>query len=343
MSAPTLTSPAKTAPPPAAKGPSPRKLSLLVFAKVTARQHRWTVWGVIALAAVAVAVLLFSVYWSGHAVNVLKTADCVKDTRDPDCYQLAREYFDAQLLASRLTERVGLGLLLLPAAVAGYMAGPLVARELETGTYRLAWTQSASPARWLAAKLTASAVITVVLVVVVNLVFRWSWDDAPDADYPSSWYDPTVYASLPGTVPVAATLFGLALGALVGLLIRRTLPALLTSALLTGGVILAFVKYRHLLWPTETLTGTALGRSDRSDRSWTLEQGMLTSSGQKVSLEDCRWDAGCLTRQGGVTDYADVHPQSHFWPLQLVETGILLALAALALLAAFRVLRSRLP
>lgn len=35
------------------------------------------------------------------------------------------------------------------------------------------------------------------------------------------------------------------------------------------------------------------------------------------------------------------HPESHFWPLQLVETGILLTLAAIATLAAFVFLRRR--
>jgi hypothetical protein len=35
------------------------------------------------------------------------------------------------------------------------------------------------------------------------------------------------------------------------------------------------------------------------------------------------------------------HPSAHFWPLQLVETGIVLAVAALATTAAFLVLRRR--
>ncbi|MCZ7459444.1 hypothetical protein [Streptomyces sp. WMMC940] len=43
----------------------------------------------------------------------------------------------------------------------------------------------------------------------------------------------------------------------------------------------------------------------------------------------------------GVTDFARTHPPSHFWPIQLVETGIVLALAAVATYAAFRVLRRR--
>ncbi|MFG2111046.1 hypothetical protein ACGFRB_00135 [Streptomyces sp. NPDC048718] len=346
MSAPTLTNPGPgpagpANPAPAPKGPSPRGLSLRAFAKVTTRQHRWTVVAALGLAVIAAAVLLATVYVSDQATDVLKAAGCVKDTHDHGCAQPVREYFDAQYLASRLPEYVGLGILLLPAAVAGYMAGPLVARELETGTYKLAWTQSVSPARWLAAKLAVPAAFTVALMVVLNLVFGWSWPNGSQDDYPGRWYDHLFYVSLPGTVPVATTLFGLALGALLGLLIRRTLPALLTSTLLTCGVIAAFAKYRHLLWPTETLTGPTAFIG--SDRTWTVKWGRLDPSGRKVDLVDCKWDAACRKGQDGFTDYAEVHPQSHFWPLQLVETGVLLALAALAVLAAFRVLRSRLP
>lgn len=42
----------------------------------------------------------------------------------------------------------------------------------------------------------------------------------------------------------------------------------------------------------------------------------------------------------GVTQrYVDYHPESHRWPLQLVESGILLAAAALAVYLAYRLLR----
>ena len=44
-------------------------------------------------------------------------------------------------------------LVLLPALIGMFWGAPLVARELETGTYRLAWTQSVTRTRWLAAKL----------------------------------------------------------------------------------------------------------------------------------------------------------------------------------------------
>ncbi len=35
------------------------------------------------------------------------------------------------------------------------------------------------------------------------------------------------------------------------------------------------------------------------------------------------------------------HPESHFWPLQLVESALLLTLAAAAIVAAFALLRRR--
>ncbi|MFE4589352.1 hypothetical protein [Streptomyces laurentii] len=344
MSAPTLTSPAPDSPlnaAPDSKSPSLRGLSFWIFAKVTARQHRWTVVAALALTVVTVAVLAGSVYWSGRAEDILKATGCAMGSEAPRCLQPTGDYVDAVWQARHMVEYVAFGLLLLPAVVAGYLAGPLVARELETGTYKLAWTQSASPARWLAARLAAPAAFVTVLVMIVTLVFRWSWSGGVADDFPTFVYEPTIYVSLPGPVPVATVLCGLAIGALTGLLIRRTLPALLTSTLVTGGVIVTFLSYRHALWPTETLTGQAALRLPA--RTWVVEQGMLTPSGQKISMADCNWDGDCLTRQGGVTDYAEVHPQSHFWPLQLVEAGILLALAALVVLAAFRVLRSRLP
>jgi len=44
-------------------------------------------------------------------------------------------------------------ILVVPALLGIFWGAPLVANELETGTYRLAWTQSVTRKRWLAAKL----------------------------------------------------------------------------------------------------------------------------------------------------------------------------------------------
>ena len=41
------------------------------------------------------------------------------------------------------------GVVAVPAVIGVFWGAPLIAREFETGTYRLAWTQSATRTRWL--------------------------------------------------------------------------------------------------------------------------------------------------------------------------------------------------
>jgi hypothetical protein len=49
-------------------------------------------------------------------------------------------------------------------------------------------------------------------------------------------------------------------------------------------------------------------------------------------------------KHSGLTDFwATYHPESHFWPIQLVESGVVLAVAGLATAAAFALLRRRTP
>ncbi len=47
--------------------------------------------------------------------------------------------------------------LVVPALIGMFWGAPLIAHELETGTFRLAWTQSVSRRRWLVIKLAWSA------------------------------------------------------------------------------------------------------------------------------------------------------------------------------------------
>ncbi|MEU0393295.1 hypothetical protein ABZ208_11040 [Streptomyces sp. NPDC006208] len=112
-----------------------------------------------------------------------------------------------------------------------------------------------------------------------------------------------------GPVSLAYALCGLATGALAGLLLRRALPAA-GLALLTTIVLNALGdRYRERLWPI--LESPILDRVTAGDpmSAWSVDNGG--------------------------------HPPSHFWPLQLVETGIVLTLTAALTTAAFVVLRRR--
>ena len=50
-----------------------------------------------------------------------------------------------------------------PALIGLFFGAPLIARELETGTFRLAWTQSVTRKRWLAAKLGVVGVVAMAI------------------------------------------------------------------------------------------------------------------------------------------------------------------------------------
>ncbi|MEV7190656.1 hypothetical protein AB0N81_02450 [Streptomyces sp. NPDC093510] len=70
---------------------------------------------------------------------------------------------------------------------------------------------------------------------------------------------------------------------------------------------------------------------------------MLTADGNRLPESLCRRpdrDSDRCYAEHQVTGwYNDFHPSSRFWPLQLVETGLLLVLAAAVTYAAFRLLR----
>ena len=67
-----------------------------------------------------------------------------------------------------LTHDLSALLFVVPFLAGIFWGAPLVARELEAGTYRLAWTQSVTRARWISSRLALVALVTVVLVGVLS-------------------------------------------------------------------------------------------------------------------------------------------------------------------------------
>ncbi|MDT7845987.1 hypothetical protein [Streptomyces justiciae] len=200
-----------------------------------------------------------------------------------------------------------LALLMFPVAA---WAGAVVGRELETGTAQLAWTQSTPPARWLATRLTVPATLLTAGTATVVLLNNWArGDDNPNLV--GDWYYSDVFIGT-GPAAVAHALAGLALGTLAGLLTGRALAgagvALAACLVLHNAVDL----FRADLWPTLTHVGAFEPPRSYYQVDWSADETRLT-----------------------------FHPASHYWPLQYVETGVLLALAAAGTAAAFVLLRRR--
>ncbi len=139
--------------------------------------------------------------------------------------------YDVLTPRDRLLFNAGLAVVAVaPALIGAFWGAPLVARELETGTHRLVWNQSVTRTRWLAIKLGGGAIATVVAVGVLSLAVTW-WASPLDGttsrthgSLPSR-LTPISFA-MRGLVPVGYAVFALVLGVAVGLLLRRTVPAM---------------------------------------------------------------------------------------------------------------------
>jgi hypothetical protein len=122
--------------------------------------------------------------------------------------------------------RAGLGILVIaaPAITGIFWGAPLVAREIEAGTFPLAWTQSVTRTRWLTVKMGVIGLAGLAVAGLLSLMVTW-------------WASPLDRVSMNefgpfdqrGIVPIGYAALACALGVTAGTLIRRTLPAMATT------------------------------------------------------------------------------------------------------------------
>jgi len=119
--------------------------------------------------------------------------------------------------------------LVLPALIGLFWGAPLIASELESGTYRLVWNQSITRVRWLAVKLGLVGLGAVTAAALGSLAVDW-WSDPIDKTAANDYarMEPLLFAAR-GIVPIGYAAFAFALGVTVGLLVRRTLAAMAIS------------------------------------------------------------------------------------------------------------------
>jgi hypothetical protein len=149
------------------------------------------------------------------------------------------------------TARLWLSVLVvvIPGLLGVFWGAPLVAGELESGTFRLAWTQDVSRVRWLALRLTVTGLASMSVAGLVSWIVTW-------------WAGPFDRAGLNqfGTfdsrdiVPVGYAAFAFALGVLVGTMTRRAVPAMAATLVVFTAARLAFrLLARPLLLPPVTV------------------------------------------------------------------------------------------
>ena len=145
--------------------------------------------------------------------------------------------------------------LVLPALIGLFWGAPLITRELEAGTHRLVWNQSITRTRWLAVKLALTGLAAMTAAGLGSLAVTW-WSSpidktATNANFPKM--GPLLFDAR-GIVPIAYAAFAFALGVTVGMLVRRTLPAMAITLAVFVALQLAMplLVRPHLLPPTRS-------------------------------------------------------------------------------------------
>lgn len=267
-----------------------------------------------------------------------------------------------------LADLLAPALLAIPALVGMFWGAPLVARELESGTYRLAWTQSVSRRRWLSVRVALVGVAALAVAGVASWLVSW-WFAPLDAVNVNR-FAPSVFTAR-GVVAIGYAGFAFTLGVAIGALTRRTLPAMAATLLGFVAARIAFTFWvrphllasRHVLLPVTLGKGAAFvgGPSVVSvvaapppiPNDWMVSAAIVDRGGHVLSsaqlhnllVHACPTIAANPKGVAGsgpalrcevalshhLQQLVTYQPSSHYWPLQALETGIFLV-AALALI-----------
>jgi hypothetical protein len=155
-------------------------------------------------------------------------------------------------------------ILIAPAIIGTFWGAPLIARELEAGTFRLTWNQSVTRTRWLAVKLALIGVAAMAVTEAFSLIQAW-WaapiGKAVGLGGGSSIFSETGFGVFVfpthGITPLGYAAFAFVLGVTVGLLIRHPIPAMaITLAIFAAVQFITPLWIRPHLFPTSQTTAT---------------------------------------------------------------------------------------
>jgi ABC-type transport system involved in multi-copper enzyme maturation permease subunit len=222
-------------------------------------------------------------------------------------------------------------LLIFPGLLGVVIGAPLIARELEFGTWRLAWSQSVTRTRWLVVKLSLVTGGVIVFGAAITAVITWyrAPMDRLTGHFIQNAYD------YEGLVLTAYILCAFGFAVLAGLLIRRSIPAMIVAFVpwLAIRLVIEFVFRSHFEAPLTFVESFASMRAHGGGYGLGFIPPVTGHIGDLV--------LGLGTggnRSGQVYLY---QPADRFWAFQSIEAGIFVALTAIALGATIWLLHRR--
>jgi ABC-type transport system involved in multi-copper enzyme maturation permease subunit len=263
-----------------------------------------------------------------------------------------------------------IALLVLPVLAGMFIGAPLLARELESGSFRFAWTQGIGRTRWVLAKMVLLLGAGAAAAGILGFLTDWYGAPFEAAGLASRWQGGQFNTTLL-TLP-AWTLCSLAAGTFAGVLIGRVVAAMAATAASVGGlIVLDFMRLHDwFLGIAAGVTrgspsGTGLGALNTFAEpggipgppgSWLVNGWYTGSNGQRLSSaaanslvnkllasrstvalsNPARW----LALHHGAY-WISYQAADRFWVFQGAEAGILLAITAAFVIGTIRLVGCR--
>ena len=243
--------------------------------RLTLRLHRFEVFAF----GVSLIVLSIAAFIAATYIDSLKPgAECYSNTGDVSA--ACQHAFDAYNAAQgSLGALLGAPTLIVTSVIGLFLGVPIVGREIERGTTRLAWSLGSSRWRWYLSRVLPMAVVVVVASFIAGVAMdRYFAASTPNQDLTQSFAG---YGSRGGLL-AARALFLFGVSVVAGALIGRALPAVIVAGLLCGVALAAGENfYQSVLLRQEAVPVAMADYSYQGnqplffDMRWQLADGTL--------------------------------------------------------------------
>jgi len=295
---------------------------------VTWRQHRSQAVAGLAILCVVALVAIVVGTWMRASFRADGIPACLARSGGADCPAAITSF--VHTFDQGVGIIVNLPLVALPGLFGIVVGAPLLGRELERGTWRLAWSQTVPRTRWLVTKLGLVTGGLVVFGVAVTALMTWF---RQPLDQVTSLLQPGPLFGAEGPALTASLLCAFGLAVLAGLLARNVIVALVAAYIaweIPSTVVVLLNGPIHFPAPATMRIPCGAGSGCAAAR---------VGSVPPVTGHLGDFVLG-ITRGGGelIVSYL---PASRFWTLQLIDSGLYLAIAVTALGTAVWLLHRR--
>jgi len=321
-------------------------MTVLRMTQATWYKHRFSVAGLPAVFLLAALALFADGAVKRHWLSVHHVGGCLvadATTGGSWCHSAAWASFSSPRLTPDI---IAVAVLALP-FLAGLFAGvPWVAREFESGAFRFTWTQGTSPRQWLLGTFGPLVLLAAVSAAIYGAAAYWWYQMAQWQDGTSIWSWRWSSFELTPLSLAGWTVLAMALALLCGVLVRRVLPAMVAFVVTAGAC--AYLSQAWLrpwllgLGPVakQVSFGTSAGWPP-STTTYMVRFWLQNGSGQRVNWPPAVGNVNAWMTQHHYSYWVAYQPRSHLIGLELARNGILVTVAALAVLASVWWLRIR--